>query len=103
MYRDDVREGYCTLEVVYELNVQRIGLLLRNVRVVCDDLHVEGVRALGYLAADSPEPNDKQTPVTELTAEEFIPLPLAAVKRRAGLRYAADDGEHVRHSELRRG
>ena len=102
VYRHHVGERYGPFEVAHQLDMERIGLRVRDVRVVGDDLHTEGARALRDFAAYPAEADDEQLFAAELAAREFVPVPFSGVERGAGLRDHADDGEHVRHRQLRR-
>ena len=54
-----------------ELDVEELGALDRDDRVVGDDLHLQPVRALGHLGADVAEPDHAQRLAADLGADEL--------------------------------
>ena len=103
MYRDHVRKRDGALKVAHELDMERVGFCVWNVRVVGYYLHAEGAGALRNLAAYPTEADDEKLFPAELAAGEFIPVPFPGVERRAGLRNLSHYGEHVGHRQFRRG
>ncbi len=87
------------VEVVHELGER----VVRDLRVVREDLHPEGLRAAGDLGADQAGAHEAERLAEELGALELLLEEAAALEPDVPLDDSARDREHERHRELRHG
>ena len=83
--------------------VERAKTIGRNVGIPSHDLHAEGVRSLGDLAADPAEPHDSQQLALHFAAGQAGPFPAALVHRHVSPRQMAQQGEHAAKEEFGHG
>ena len=87
------------VEVVHELGEG----VIRDVRVVGDDLHPEGLGPPRDLRADQAGADEAERLAEELGALELLLEKAPLLEAGVPLDEAARDGEHERHRELRHG
>ena len=85
------------------LDAELGGALLRQERVVGDDVHLEADAARGDDRADIAAADDAERLAGDLDAHEAVLLPLAGMRRRVGLRDLPRQREHHRDGMLGRG
>ena len=83
-------------------DAHRLGALLVDVRIVADDVHIEGKRALGDARADAPHADDAERLAAQLDADILLAVPLALLHRLVGDGDVTAHREHHRHRVLRR-
>ena len=87
----------------HELDIEQLGSLDRDDRVVGDDFHLESVSALGHLRADIAEPDHAQGLAADLGADELRASPLPALDRSVCLRHPARERDEQCDRVLRGG
>ena len=83
-------------------DAHRLGTLLVDVRIVADDVHIEGERALGDARADAPHADDAERLAAQLDTDVLLAIPLALLHRLVGDGDVAAHRKHHRHRMLRR-
>ena len=99
---DEVRAGDEIVEP-QQLDVELSGAILRDERVVRDQLHAERERPLCHELADPTQADDAERLVGELDAGPAGPLPAALLERCVRLGDVARLGQQERHRVLGRG
>ena len=75
-------------------------MLVRDVRVVDQHLHLEAERPPRHLGADPPQPDQPERLARQLGAHKLRPLPLAVLHQAVGQRDVARQREHQRQGVL---
>ena len=81
-------------------HAESLGAGFGEVRVVGEDLHAEGIGALGDFSADAAEAEDAEVLAEEFGAGEGLAVPLAFAHRLDGFGYRAGQGEEVGEGQL---
>ena len=84
-----------------ELHLQRARAARREIRIVSQHAHAKGDGAPRDLRADAAHAEDGERLVVKLDAFEVLPVPLAGLHARIGLRDVARRRDHQREGVLR--
>ncbi len=84
----------------HQLDREPRGDFLGNVRIVRDNAHAEGARALGDLLADAAQSGDAERFAAQLRADEPLFLPASVLHRAIGGRDRAGEAQHQRAGVL---
>ena len=87
----------------HQLNARFLGSLLADIGVVGDDLHTEGLAAVGHQHADTAQAEDAHHLVIEFHPLELLPLPLPLAQGGDRLGQIAAHGTQESHGLLGRG
>ena len=101
VHRDEVRLLDHLVERA-DRDAHRLGALLVDVRIVADDVHIEGERTLGDARADAPHADDAERLAAQLDADVLLAVPLPLLHRLVGDGNVTAHRKHHRHRMLRR-
>ena len=85
----------------HQLDAQVAGDVLRNVRVVRDDAHVERGCSSRHLLPDAAETGESQRLLADLLAEKLLFLPFALLHRGIRRRDVPRQRQHEAYGEFR--
>ena len=94
MQREEVRDGKDVVLRCCVLDAELAKPVVRDERVVGDDLHAEADRPAGDLLADPAEAEHAERLAFELDATPLRALPPTLLERRVGLRNVAGERHH---------
>ena len=99
---DKVSVAIHVIEVSGQFNPQRARTGLSQKRIVADNLHPKGQRALGHFTADAAQAQNSQDLSRKFRPLKLLPLPLAGRHGSVGLRYFPGQAQEHSESKFRR-